>query len=337
LSILQTSRAMPPIRARVAAALVLAATALPAQSDRQPRAVEAAIFSAFPEADAYRCIRRDVDQDARRRIEQVLPFTVHFNEIGEHCLMVALRGRRPVGLVYLRTEEGEWGLTDIAWHVALDLRVLSFQFVSGRSLHMQQLEASRFARDIAGLDLQQLRGRIVARAADDEGRQKQGLEALTTVTLRSAAKTLAVIDTVWSHEIEKLHDTATGYDLFPAAARFTRRTGSFELDDDGHLQTVGVKVVYAYDLAGILLGSVIWARAELNDEPFTLRCVTDRELRVMRAAPGERSPSVLLRTACQGLEGHHLTALQDHANPLEPLALGLGTVVYDLVNRRRRQ
>lgn len=313
-----------------AAAQATAAAKTPAEQ----APVEAALFRAFPEADAYSCIRRDVDQAARLAIEQRLPFKVHFNELGEHELLVAFRGRRPVGLLYLRTEEAEWGLVDIAWHLTLDLRVLGFEYMRGRGRHQSTLEDSPLAEDLVGARFADVTALLAKRADAGRAQRREGAEALAVTTLRSAAKTLAVVEVVWAPEIEKLHDQATGYDLFPAAARFTRRAGSFELDDGDERQRVGVKVIYAYDMGDTLLGCVIWTESAQGGEALSIRWVVDRELRVIRATPAAELRNVVLRTACNSLEGQLLASPTGADERLVPLARGIGTVVQRLAARR---
>src|SRR5690606_35046166 len=65
------------------------------ETERARANTERVVFEAFPEADAYRGIKREVKQHHRRQIEAKLPFKVHFNELGKHQLIVAFRGRRP--------------------------------------------------------------------------------------------------------------------------------------------------------------------------------------------------------------------------------------------------
>lgn len=334
-STIHPARACRAAFAARAAILLLAwpAAAL-AQSVPDRTVAEAALFRAFPEADAYSCIRRDVDQAARIAIEQRLPFKVHFNELGEHELLVAFRGRRPVGLVYLRTEEAEWGLVDIAWHLTLDLRLLDFEYVRGRNRHQRALEQSPLARDLNGANFDAVTTLLARRTDAGQLQRKEGADALAVTTLRSAAKTLAVVEIVWAEEIEKLHDQATGYDLFPAAARFTRRSGAFDLDSGRGQQRVAVKVIYAYDLGDTLLGCVIWTESAAGGEPLAIRWVVDRELRVIKALPSPEARNVALRAACTSLDGQLLTAPTGADERLVPLARGIGTVVQRLMARR---
>src|SRR5690606_19331375 len=85
----------------------------------------------------------------------------------------------------------------------------------------------------------------------------EGARSFARTVLRSSAKALIVTETVWPEEVAKLHDQALGYATFPAAARFTRRTGSFELDGAERWRHVDVKAIHAYDASGTLLGSIL--------------------------------------------------------------------------------
>lgn len=183
---------------------------------------EQGVFAAFADADGYQAIVRNIDAAARRRIEARLPFRVHFNEIGEHSVYVALRGRLPLGLVYLLPEEDEFGLTEVVWAVDLDMRLAGFRFQRSRSPHRQVFEECEFARLLRGRS-----GADLARLIDGEGKLSAraqgvppGTEGLAAAMVRSALKALTVVDEVWVLEINKLRDLAVGIPAFPTARRF---------------------------------------------------------------------------------------------------------------------
>jgi len=316
---------------------MLLCSAAPAQtSDAPPRdaELERVVFQAFPEADGYKCITRNVDLADRRRVEQRLTFKIYFDELGEHCLTVAFRGRRPVGLIYRRKEEADWGLTEIAWHITLDLRVVGFQFIRGRNRHIRALEQSRFAASLANADL----GKVLARVAEHErgehAERNKEITSLERTTLRSAAKALIVTEVVWEREIEKLHDQAIGFDLFPAAARFTRRTTTLDMLHGGAGQTVEVKVLYAYDLGNTLLGCVAWSEARDGEQVTALRWVIDRDMRVTDVVPTHNVRDLALRKQCSVIKGHALADPPEQAAALSPLARTLGATVPALMQHR---
>lgn len=197
------------------------ALAAQASTLRQP---EQSVFAAYPDADGYQAIVRDISSEARRRIEASLPFRVHFNEIGQHAVYVALHGRLPLGMVYLLREEDSFGLTEFEWAISLDMRLAGFRFQRTRSRHRQAIVDSEFARLLIGRSAAELALLI----NEDGGLSKhargvpEGCEESATVLVRSALKALSVVDSVWFNEVQKLRDLALGMQAFPTALRFVR-------------------------------------------------------------------------------------------------------------------
>lgn len=309
----------------------------PAGEVQRKRAkLEHIVFRAFPEADAYSGIKRDITQSQRLAIEQQLPFKVHFNDLGKHELLVAFRGRRPVGLVYCRSEEAEWGLTELAWHMTLDQRLVSFKFLRGRNRHIKSLERSRLATDLGGAGFPQVAKLLAIHEKKDHTQRDTSLVSIERTTLRSAAKVLVVLETVWSDQIETLSDRANGFDLFPAASSFTRHTATVKVDHGGSKQDVQVKVLYAYARDKMFLGCVAWTTGSEGIEQHSLRWAIDRNMRVLVAQPTEDRRSVTLRKACSQLKGRRLSEPPTANLPLSALAAVLGTVVPDLENGGQR-
>ena len=313
----------------VAIAVTLLVGILPAQDEVDSRREEAMVFHAFPEADSFRRIVHDVDQHARTEVERQLPFKLHFNELGPHTLFVAFRGSKPVGLVYVRSEEAEWGLAELAWALTLDQRVQGFQFQRARSHQLRELERSPFAKSLVGRDFV----RVLELLQDDKrdpALVPAGAEALAKTVLRSCAKAVLVTDTVWSDEIARLQDTAMGYDAFPEAERFQRRVGQFDLGIGDTHQSVAVNVIHAFDRTNCRLGSAIRTAAKVNGEPTVLCWVVDRNLRIQRVMPPQSWDNGRLRATCLELGGHLLSSPPLGDNPLAPLAQGLGALVPQL-------
>lgn len=303
---------------------------------RKQAKIERIVFRAFPEADAYSGIQRDITQPQRLAIEQQLPFKVHFNDLGKHELLVAFRGRRPVGLVYCRSEEAEWGLTKLAWHITLDQRVVGFKFLRGRNRNIKSLERSRLATDLGGAGFPQVAKLLATHTKKDHKKRDASLVSIERTTLRSAAKVLVVLETVWHDQIETLSDQANGFDLFPTAARFTRRTTAVKLDHGGNKQDVQVKVLYAYASDNMFLGCVVWTTGSEGIEKHSLRWAIDRNMRVLVTQPTEDHRKVALRKACSQLKGRKLSEQPTTQLPLSALAAALGIVVPDLEKGGRR-
>ncbi|MFN7672499.1 MAG: hypothetical protein ACK5S5_18945 [Planctomycetota bacterium] len=325
----------PALRAAPQADEALAA---PAAAASAPAAgVEAMVFRAYPESDGYSRIERDVGPSHRRLIERRLPFKVHFNELGKHGLLVAFRSRRPVGLLYERSEESDWGLVEIAWHVTLDLRIAGFEIVRGLGRDAKDLPESPFADQLAGASFDEVVAQLAALDESTRLAPATPRQSFTRTVLRSAAKALAVTTAVWDREIEKLHDQAEGFDLFPAAARFVRRTTRFELDATAGGHAFDVKVLYAYDFGNTLLGHVIWSQPRGDEGGCALRWVVDRERRVIVVRPAGPVRESAHIEDWSRLSGRPLAAPGDVEPTLAGLAQGLGTLASRLERRGRTQ
>ena len=85
-----------------------------------------AIQYLYPAATNHQSIVKVVGKEARASLSDVLPFTLHFNELGKHTLYVALNDRKPSGLIHARTELTDRGLIEIAWALDLDLSIKNF-------------------------------------------------------------------------------------------------------------------------------------------------------------------------------------------------------------------
>lgn len=342
--------------ARAAAGVLAAAVgALPAQdarpADDAETELQRVVFRAWPEADGYRRITRDVAQRHRQQVEAALPFRLHFDEIGRHTLVVAFRGRRPVGLIYRRTEEADWGLMEIAWHLTLDLRIGGLQVLRGRNRFIGGLPRSRFGSRLQGRDFDGLVKLLQAHEGTPQDDRDRDLVSLERTVLHSAAKSLAVIRAVWADDVETLADRADGFDEFPAAARFTRGATRVQIErtmapdaasvaaavepeaeatdasPPAEPRDFDVKVLYAYDLDGDLLGYVAWTReVGLPHEP--VRWTIDRDLRVVRASSERTRLDVEFGRACTRIQGQLLTAgRDDDDHDVAVVARSLGAVI----------
>lgn len=304
----------------------------PAPTGEDDPALKAMIFRAFPEGLSYSRIVRDVGADARAEVERRLPFKVHFDELGPHTLFVAFRAKRPIGLVYLRSEVAEWGLVDIAWALDLDLRVVRFQFLRGRHRHLEGLANSPFARDLVGRDFAGVSGLLRDGASVHV---QEGAKELANTVLRSCAKALLVTDTVWREEVEKLQDQAIGFGAFPAAVRLSRLSGKFDLAAGDVQQHVVVKVIDAHGAGTDRLGAVVHTETQLDGRDVELRWVLDPDRTITQLTATHVTESTQWSLAFAGLKGRRLSELPDDGNPLLPLAQGLGALLTELAAGRR--
>ena len=183
-------------------------TAVEGQAFCALRDPERIVFEIFPDANAYRSIVRRVDDRARQAVADLLPFELHFKELGgHHTLYAVLDDARPIGLIHSRSETGRWGLNEIVWAFDLDLRVVDFRFQRCRDPACDLLAHPAFRRQIHGMGQDELRAlfgtgeTLVTPSAIDV--QPEAL-AFATSLLRSALKTIVVTETGWARELHEL-------------------------------------------------------------------------------------------------------------------------------------
>ncbi|MCA8949633.1 MAG: hypothetical protein KDE27_09035 [Planctomycetes bacterium] len=297
------------------------------------------VFSAFPEADTIRNIVRDIDRDTRRRIEQTLPFKIHFQELGEHKLHVAFRGNRPVGLMYVRTEQMEWGIAEIGWALSLECRVLGFAFANSRSDDTRELPRSAFAKTLIGCDYAALHALHESPAPAGEADTRNAGPARTV--LRSAMKATLVVDLVWVDQVSKLADLAMLYDELPFATPGRRHVIRPEprLGTEQHL--LALHVIEARGEAGFPLGRVARTRITLGgsgtggaEREIELRWVIDPAGRILRVTPAASWPDEQLRLMCSALRGRPLVDPALPGNPLAAVAREISAELTQLAGRR---
>ncbi len=86
------------------------------------------LYEAYPDADGHRSIIRTVTIEDRAAISQVLPFTIHFDELGRHTLYVTVQEGLPLGILHVRSERGRYGLSEIAWTLNPDGQITNVAF-----------------------------------------------------------------------------------------------------------------------------------------------------------------------------------------------------------------
>lgn len=268
------------------------------------------IFRAFPAADSYRVIERDVLAAERRQIEKCVPFRVHFEELGRHSLYVALRGQRPLGMIYVQHEECDFGLAAFEWGVSFDLRASSFHFQQARSPHRQSLEGSAFIRSLLGTSNAEL-----TKLLDEQGRLRRvpkdvDPEAahLATAIVRSAVKSIAVLDVVWHAEVGRLRDLSIGMGEFDRCT-FARRLwplGRRQLASDAKAKLT--YAIAAYNGRGQPLGLVAIVRSGSAGKHSEARCKFDAAQRLTKASTSPDAPASL-RAALGGCVGKKLAEI----------------------------
>ncbi|MCR9245967.1 MAG: hypothetical protein NXI31_13120 [bacterium] len=309
-------------------ATLLAAGFAGAQEDGSPRKFSKMVFDAFPEADRVRHILRGIDDRSRRKIEEELPFKIHFQELGEHKLHVAYRKQKPVGLMYVRSEQTAWGIADIGWALTLECRVVGFSFANSRSRETRELPNSAFAKELVGRDFRGLKALATAHAASARpaGESQAQHNKTERTVLRSAMKATLVTELVWHDQVSRLADLAMLYEELPGAKPGRRRIAKLlpRLGKPRRLEEM--RVMDAWDQGNFTIGRVIRTVAKVRlpkraEQSVELRWVLDSRGRILRVRPTTSWAGGDLRKACSGLRGRPLSAPNLPGNPLAAIAI----------------
>lgn len=300
--------------------LLLLAFAVPAharaQTPRPTTITQSAtdlVYAAFRDADSIRRIERPIDDDARAAVQELLPFRVYFAELSTHVLHVAFRGKKPLGLFYVRPEETEWGLAEIGWAIALDGHIVSFTVVNARNARAEALPTTPFGQALIGQQLADLKRAEAAPAGETRP------DPLEVIVRRSALKATAVVTVVWADELSKLADLAMLYDEFPGAERF-RRLLVPTLPGDAAITRGTLHVMEAQAQGHYDLGSAIASVCRLGGADVQIRWVLDSEGRIVRATPVASWATGDVRTLCGALSGRRLGDAPLTDNPLSAAA-----------------
>ena len=177
------------------------------------------LYKLFPEADSHVSIVREVSHDARQKVSDRLPFTLHSTELGTHTIYVVQRAGKAEGLVHVRSEHSDWGLVEVAWAIDPDLRIRGYEIQRCRSRHREEVESGKLADTLIGSSSAELQALIDANGAIDLGGLGVPTKAqpLARALIRSGLKTLEVTPVVWGADIAA-HGIGTGVPPAPAAA-----------------------------------------------------------------------------------------------------------------------
>ena len=149
------------------------------------------LYEAYPDADGHRSIIRTVTVEDRTAIAEILPFTIHFDELGRHTLYVTVQAGLPLGVLHVRSERGRYGLTEIAWSLNLDGQITDVAFQRCRDAKLRAALDDELRAKMIGADVPML-----LRLLDEEGWSDEA-----RLLLRSAAKTAAVTFIVWEDDL----------------------------------------------------------------------------------------------------------------------------------------
>jgi hypothetical protein len=149
------------------------------------------LYEVYPEADGHRSIIRTVTFEDRAAIAEVLPFTIHFDELGRHTLYVTVREGQPLGVLHVRSERGRYGLSEIAWSFTLDGKITNVAFQRCRDSKLRAALNDQLRAKLIGADVPMLLQLL----------EEDGLSEETRMLIQSAAKTATVTFIVWEEDL----------------------------------------------------------------------------------------------------------------------------------------
>jgi len=167
----------------------------------------AAINVLYPESDSHRSIVRPISQEARQLISNELPFTLHFNEIGQHTVYVAQKEKQPVGFIHARSELSNNGMIEIAWAINLDMSLNGFFFQRCRSPECVGALPQQLSQNLTGKtysDLLLMLNETSSNLTPGMQLQYGAKSDLVLSVIRSALKTISITRIAWHADIDKI-------------------------------------------------------------------------------------------------------------------------------------
>ena len=289
---------------------------------QHPTVSARSVLEAFPAADSYRVITRDIGAVDRVAIQKRLPFRLHYDSLGVHTLYVATRKRRPIGLLYVQYERTDSGLATVQWRVGLDQRIIGLQFQRARSPFRKHLEGSTFVKSLLGADVRTV-GELLDRDGSlrDPSRVPAQARSLAAAIARSASKCLTVLDVVWPREIQQLEDAHIGLGAFTEGWVCRRMK---ETPPAG-ASCIARRIIEVLDERNLRIGSVVDLNiyANANHPSLPVRLVIDCNRVVKRVQAPDTTPAQL-RERLKRATGKSLRALaKDDEGPLAAYCAGL--------------
>jgi hypothetical protein len=145
-----------------------------------------------------------IDDDVRRGVAGLLPFTLHARELGRHTLYVLTDKGAPAGYLHARSEASPWGMVEVVWSFDEELRVRAFRFQRCRAPNRDYFESAAFADWLRGQSFSDLSMTLDERAlqlAEKHADRFAGNERLAITIVRSALKAIAVTEIAWGPEL----------------------------------------------------------------------------------------------------------------------------------------
>ena len=169
----------------------------------------AQIQQLYPQKTNQLSIVKTVDSSTRKLVKLALPSNdLHFSELGQHTLYVAMKNTEALGYVHVRSEQSKWGLVEIIWALDKDLKIKDFTFQRCRSPKKKILDNEDFKNVFIGKNYEELKTLLNSDGITANNilldKSKDAPE-LASVVLRCALKTLLITDILWGEELKRFN------------------------------------------------------------------------------------------------------------------------------------
>jgi hypothetical protein len=169
----------------------------------------AQIKQLYPQKTNQLSIVKTVDAHTRRQVKLALPSNdLHFSELGQHTLYVAMKDTEALGYVHVRSEQSKWGLVEIIWALDKNLQIKNFTFQRCRSPKKKLIDNKDFKNVFIGKNFEELKTLLSSdgiTANDMLLVKAEDAPELASVVLRCALKTLLITDILWGEELKKFN------------------------------------------------------------------------------------------------------------------------------------
>ena len=285
------------------------------------------IYEVCPQANSYRSVVRTIDEAARDRILNTVPYPMHFSELGRHTLYIGLDGARPVGLVQSRSERSRWGLVEVVWSFDLDLKITGFalQRCRARSSDRAVVDSEAFRSLIAGRSLDglvELLSEDGKALAPEAAALISGNHDLAVTVLRCGIKTLAATDAAWSDDVATARLWQEALAAFPEAAALTvvaQPAGGPELEGSA-IVPEQVKVFAVQDRGSETLGLLVFTQCRFGRDALGVWWAIDANQTLQRARAVDTADP-LVAESLAALRGRGLEDMGDPLACADPLKL----------------
>jgi len=273
----------------------------------------------FPKSTQHQSLVKAINTDVRDKVSELLPFTLHFNELGKHTLYVAQNHGDAIGFVHVRSELTNWGLVEIAWALDTDLTIRDLRFQRCRipdceGEHLTNIIDLTVGKSVT--ELLQLLGEDGLSLKPELQTKLGGSYALSFSAVQSALKTITVTLLAWRIEVADINrkaliDKYFGYKVDTTLSKLTvSKQNLLELDvimgGGGSIVDRNSVESFRIDRNGMAIGTIVTASWKDGSYRGMFNWLFDTDKKIVAIQPIPNWPNNHVSTAFEQLLGKTL-------------------------------